>query len=87
MKCSLYCKNPENQIHIFTNFHPIKAHLGYQDTLNYDHIYSDITHQIEVIKVFIEIDKIRREMMDRMPPVGNTESQDPAHLTGAVDYE
>jgi hypothetical protein len=77
LECRFGCKTNEDQIHIFTKCQQIKSQLNYQGILNYDHIYSDIEDQQDIIKVFIKIDKIRCKMKDKLLPVGNIVSQDP----------
>ena len=46
---------------------------------NFNQIYGNLNDQIEVIKVYLEIDKTRNIMKDELLPGEDTTSQDQSH--------
>ena len=73
--CRLGCPNTEDQNHIFKNCQPIQKSLKVTNNIDYSSIYCDVIQQLEAVKVFIEVDKIRKILTENLP--GDDKCQDP----------
>ena len=74
--CEFGCPNSEDQYHIFKICKPIQDKLNIRNNIYYMNIYSDLYLQIEAVKVFIEIDMIRKSLLENLSPGGEIR-QDP----------
>jgi hypothetical protein len=70
LKCSFKCDSNETQDHIFEHCDPIKQRISYPFTVNLKHIYGSIEEQLNVIKMLIKIDSIRKLMREDILPGG-----------------
>ena len=68
LKCIFNCNQVETQTHVFENCEPIVSKLGYSHTEQLKSIYGTHTEQKSAIKVFLEIDIIRQQMIDDLLP-------------------
>ena len=82
LKCIFGCSDYEDQTHIFTQCPKIKSQLNITENTNLDHIYCEVEKQIEAAQVLIQIDKVRRQLKDKLLPGSATVtvSQDPCTL-------
>ena len=77
LKCTFGCSEAEDQVHIFTTCQPILSRLQPIKQTNFHQIYGNLSDQKEVIKVYLEIDKMRKSMRDDLLPGEETSRQDP----------
>ena len=87
--CALGCSTNEDQIHVFTQCTPIKNKSNNSNMVQYSHISGSLPQQIQVIKVFDQIDKARKHIMKNHLLPGGPDCQDPCTLdtifNGAAD--
>ena len=76
--CVLGCSNTEDQIHIFMECKKTRNELKSLPVCDYYGIFGEIDQQIDAIKIFIEIDKLRNVMKKHISPGGPIGGQDPA---------
>ena len=62
LQCIFKCNESETQSHIFENCQPIRKRLNIKSSLKIDNIYGSMTQQKEAIKIFLQIDNIRKHM-------------------------
>ena len=62
LKCIFKCNENETQSHIFENCQPIRKRLNIKSSLKIDNIYGSMTQQKEAIKIFLQIDNMRKHM-------------------------
>ena len=68
LKCSLNCDQIETQIHVFENCEPVLSRLNITETITLNGIYGSITKQKSAVKVFVKIDKMRKQMINNLLP-------------------
>ena len=66
LKCRLNCHNEESQSHIFQSCRPILDKLGLKEAPNLLHIYGTPVEQKNAIKIFIQIDHIRNQLIQNL---------------------
>ena len=66
LRCSLKCDTEESQAHIFQSCQPILNKIGIQNVPNIIHIYGTPVEQKNAIKIFIQIDQIRKQLIQNM---------------------
>ena len=75
LNCVLCCK-PENQIHTFTQCHPIMNHFK-ANCLDYSNIFGSLEQQVETIQVFYQIDQTKQHIVKKHLLPGGRDCQDP----------
>jgi hypothetical protein len=66
LKCRLNCHYEESQSHIFQSCQPILDKLGLKEAPNLIHIYGTPIEQKNAIKIFIQIDLMRKELLQNL---------------------
>ena len=66
LRCRLNCYNEESQCHIFQSCQPILDKLGLKEAPNLIHIYGTPIEQKNAIKIFIQIDLMRKELLQNL---------------------
>ena len=64
--CQFKCDSEETQSHIFENCGPIKARISYPVNVNINSIFGSMDNQTQVIKYLIDIDNVRKLMIEDM---------------------
>ena len=68
LKCTFLCNVEETQSHIFQDCEPIKANLDIQLYPKLEDIYKSTLHHKNAVKIFTQIDIMRKQMKDKILP-------------------
>ena len=63
LKCRLNCESEESQDHIFQSCRPIFEKLILKEIPNINSIYGTPMEQHYAIKIFVQIDKLRKQLL------------------------
>ena len=66
LRCRLNCYNEESQCHIFQSCRPILDKLGLKEVPNINYIYGTPVEQKNAIKIFIQIDQVRKQLLQNL---------------------
>lgn len=66
LRCRLNCYNEEFQSHIFQACRPILDKLGLKEVPNINYIYGTPVEQKNAIKIFIQIDQVRKQLLQNL---------------------
>ena len=66
LKCKLKCDSEDSMDHIFTSCDPIINKLGNNNNISLDQIFGNITEQKQASTLFVQIDKLRLELIDEI---------------------
>ena len=69
--CTFGCNVLEDQRHIFTECQSLLLNIILPENTHYIHIFGDVVKQKEVIKLFLEIEDVRRTKLDNLLPGGD----------------
>ena len=72
-KCILNCPQDEDQRHVFLHCQPVLKLKKYYPNISYEDIFGTLNEQINIIKVFIEIEHTRNHIKKKhlLPGGGN----------------
>ena len=70
LQCIFQCNVPEIKSHIFENCQPILSKLSIPRNVRLEDIYGDIHQQKNSIKLFTQIDIIRKSVKESFLPGG-----------------
>ena len=71
LKCIFKCDVEETQLHIFQECEPIKSSLSIHSTPKLEDIYKSTTHQKNAVRIFTQIDLMRKHMKENILPGGS----------------
>ena len=66
LKCSLLCNTIETQEHIFQECQPIRRHMKNPISVKLNKIFGTIEDQVSIIDSLIEIECIRKSMLEKL---------------------
>ena len=85
----MQCPNDEDQRHVFIHCQPVLKQLNYSAVLQYEDIFGTLHEQVNVIKVFSQIELTRNHIKKNHLLPGGGNCQDPCtfgHISnGAAD--
>ena len=64
LMCRFLCNSEETQSHIFENCRPLKARISYPVNVYLNYIFGSMDNQIQVIKCLINIDNVRKLIIE-----------------------
>ena len=66
--CTLKCRQVETQYHIFEDCEPVLSRLNLTQAIPLDSIYGSPQEQKSAVEVFLKIDKLGRDMINKLLP-------------------
>ena len=70
LQCIFKCDQIETQNNVFEHCEPVLSKMSFKHTHKVENIYGSLTEQKSDIEVFTEVDKIRKNMIENLPPRG-----------------
>ena len=68
LNCIFLCGQEETQEHVFQHCEPILTKLQLTHIEQIKNIYGSPTEQKSEIQIFVKIDQMRKQMIDKLPP-------------------
>ena len=77
LQCTLDFPNNEDQLHVFIHCQPVLKLVKYSDNLSYEDIFGTLHEQVNIIKVFSQIELTRNHIKKNHLLPGGGNCQDP----------